>query len=758
MSSTRGTEKETYKRLEAQLDDYTSSDATTEELKKEKASMLADQLSKPPVSKGLQPRDDNSKEPQSEYATCKEILMEGIADYQQAHISQTEAFKNRYAKKLNLDDLKTDDPHFFRKAFIKLVSKIDADPKTPTFDPEERANNPNTATVTLETFFGKSGAKLYKLALKEEMHSEEYRLAVLNDSTKHFVGKKWKDAPALVVAGPSGCGKSVAAKQAIEESSVFFTKIEDDDSGNYVTAADGGVARETSQIRKLAIQAANNKGYTGISTLHENSTVLEKMKRIILACASKAPDLGVVVPETFATWSLGGEIRKLMPNLLKDKAALVFARVEGSDPNNFQSLVKYLGTMRAWKTKDFGYKPLDMNSKKGLKESKKYEAFGFTFGVSGSKKAERWFIKERPNDIILVVKNDLIMLKPSTEKPGDWESAKKGDAGIIITSKRTYEYWIKMKEGGIGVPSEAKAAWNTFVATKHKEPSPDQFSLLLPSEIKTASEAKIGSIVEELAERVAKLEVKAKEKIKTDQPYHDSMHVITAISGIQNILKELDLRDKKMVDKFLMIIREQITKMNGVNPDTKTMNLLKKCSDIIIGINATLDADEMVRSIRAESTAPQTVTATVDTGGRWQYKTNLLEPIRYEKIKNAINRTKDWRIDEINKTPTAVNVKNTTNNHQFKITTDTISTKDTSADTFKMMIKTFLECQPNGKMRITALNEEIKQMIEKIVDALEKEDPEQGFSKRQVNIMLLPPPIFANAPEISNNIKKVSPM
>ena len=327
------------------------------------------------------------------------------------------------------------------------------------------------------------------------------------------------------------------------------------------------------------------------------------------------------------------------------------------------------------------------------------------------------------------------MLKPSTEKPGDWESAKKGDAGIIITSRRPYVYWIKMKEGGIGVPSESKAAWNTFVATKHKEPSPDQFSLLLPSEIKTASEAKIGSIVEELAERVAKLEVKAKEKIKTDQPYHDSMHVITAISGIQNILKELDLRDKKMVDKFLMIIREQITKMNGVNPDTKTMNLLKKCSDIIIGINATLDADEMVRSIRAESTAPQTVTATVDTGGRWQYKTNLLEPIRYEKIKNAINRTKDWRIDEINKTPTAVNVKNTTNNHQFKITTDTISTKDTSADTFKMMIKTFLECKPKGKMRITALNEEIKQMIEKIVDALEKEDPEQGISKRQVNIM-----------------------
>lgn len=761
MSSTRGTEKETYKRLEAQLGDYTSSDANKEELKKEKekASMLADQLAKPPVSKGTQPKDGTSKETQSKYATCREILMEGVADYQQAHMSHAKAFKKRYADKLNLDDLAVDDKQFFRKAFIKLICKIDADPRMPTFDPEMRANYPDEATVSLEAFLGKEGASLYRLALKEEMHSEEYRLAVLNDSTKHFAGKKWKDAPAVVVAGPSGSGKSVAAKQAIEDASVYFPKIDDDNSGNYVTAADGGIARETSQIRKLAIQAANNKGYTGISTLHPNSSVLGKIKHLVLACVSKAPDLGIAVPETFSKWRipvLNKKTRALMPSLSEDKAVLVFSEVEGSDPDNFQSLVEHLGTMRAWKTKDFGYKPLDMNSKKGLKESKRYGASGFKHGVSGSKEAKRWFIKHRPNDIILVVTNDLIMLKPSPKTPG-WESAEKGDAGIIITSKRTYEYWIKIKNGDVKqVPAEAKAAWDAFVAEKHQAPSPDQFSLLLPSEIKTASEAKIGSLVEELAERITKLEAKA--KAKTGQTYHDSIQVITATSGIQNILKHLDLRDKKMVDTFLMIIREQITKMDGLNPDTKTMKLLKKCSDIIVGINATLDADEMVRSIRAQSITPQTVTATVDAGGRWQYKTNLLEPANYAKIKNAVNSTKDWMIDETTKTATAVNVKSTTNDHQFKITTDTISTKDTSADTFKMMIKTFLECQPKGKMRITALNEEIKQMIEKVVVDLEKEDPKKAFSRTQVNIMLVPPPIFANTPPTNDNIKKASLM
>ncbi|MHB1220848.1 MAG: hypothetical protein ACYC0J_02520 [Gammaproteobacteria bacterium] len=673
----------------------------------------------------------------SKHATSKQALMKGTSIYQLQHRTKTKEFKNQFGKKFNLTDLSVDDSQFFRKALVQLICEIEADPNKPQFNPDLRSSQPEKATIALEAFLGKAGAKLYQLALEEEMHSAEYRLAVLSESTSHFEGKKWKDRPAIIVAGPSGCGKSVAAKQAIQNASAFLTKIDDDTSGNYVTAADGGVARETSQMRKLVIQAANNKGYAGVSNLHQHSKdILGKMKHRVLACVKEMPDIGIVIPETFAKWNIpivNKKARTLMPGL-EDTALLVFARVKGSDPDNFQHVVGHMGLTRAWKTSGFEHKPLDMNNKKDMKESKKYGASGFKHGVNGSKEAERWFIKNRPHNIILSITNDLILLKPSTGNPG-WQRATSGDAGIIIVSERTYQYWEKIKNGDLkNVPAEAKAAWDAFLSEKKQEPNPEQFSRLLPSEIKTASEAKLNSILEQLAERIEQLE----EKATADKENQNLIQVITTISGIQQTLSQIDLRDKKIVDTFLMVLREQEAKMEGLNPDTKTIKLLKKCGELIVGINTTLDADEMARKTpKVEYHTPKAVTATVDAGGRWQYKTNLLDSANYAKIKNIVE-SDNWSIDEKTKTATALHIKSKAGEHQYKVTTDTISTKDNSEETFKMMIKTFLETQPKGKMRISAANDDIKVILEKIVREMGS-DPAQKLSASQVNIQVVPP-------------------
>src|SRR5690606_20026580 len=89
----------------------------------------------------------------------------------------------------------------------------------------------------------------------------------------------------------------------------------DNMAGNFVTASDGGILRELSQIRNLVIEAATAKGYTGISDLQKKTQkYLDPIKNKVRKAALASDDLGVAIPETFADprirLGFGNSVRK----------------------------------------------------------------------------------------------------------------------------------------------------------------------------------------------------------------------------------------------------------------------------------------------------------------------------------------------------------------------------------------------------------------------------------------------------------------
>ena len=366
-------------------------------------------------------------------------LYRGIDNYQEKiHAQLVRSYKKAYTVS-SADS----DSSFFRRQFIEYIQnhpmpKFDDDPKN---DPKKRETNPEQATINMAKLLGKQGAELFQLALEEEMHSKEFRNAVVNKSTTHFEGAKWDERPVVIVSGPSGCGKSYAAQAAVEKANQFLSANPNDMSGNDVVAADGGIAREMSQIRKLTIQVATNQGYTGIKDLSSHSDILEKMKHRVREAAFKTPGVGVVIPETFSKWSVPFHpVRDLMANIDRLKnTKQIFVRVEGHNHDNFEKVVSFMGSRRAWKTKDFHHENLDLN-KTGICESKAYKKRGFSWGVLGSLHAETWFKTHSKDKLSMIITNDLILLKPNATKT-DWIAAEQGDNGARLFSEQVYKAW-----------------------------------------------------------------------------------------------------------------------------------------------------------------------------------------------------------------------------------------------------------------------------------------------------------------------------
>lgn len=366
-------------------------------------------------------------------------LYQGIEAYQKTRIELVKTYNKDFHE--NLEPHDSSDPQFFRKKLLEYLQKH----PFPEYqgDLEQRKTHPEKATTDMEKFLGKQGLDLFKLALEEEMCSKEFRDAVVLQSTTHFDGPKWQERPVVIVAGPSGSGKSYAAKAAVEKANQFLPANPDDMRGNDVIAADGGIIREVSQIRKLVIQLANNQGYTGIKDLYkESNEIMDDVKNRVREAAFKTPGLGVVIPETFSGWFKPfSKVRGLMKQIdeLSDTRQL-FARVEGHDESNFKKVVAFMGSRRAWKTKDFEYQELDLN-KTDLAESKAYNGNGFGFGESGSKHAENWFKAHSKEKLSMVITNDLILLKPDPKQPGNWITAEQGDEGTRLFSESAYNQW-----------------------------------------------------------------------------------------------------------------------------------------------------------------------------------------------------------------------------------------------------------------------------------------------------------------------------
>lgn len=371
-------------------------------------------------------------------------LYKGISEYQNERFQKIKKYLDTYDEASDLSIAK-DDAQFFRKKFIEFLQQH----SFPEYkgNPHTRGTNPEAATIEMKELLGKKGFELFEKALEEEMNSKEFRDAVVYQSTSHFEGPKWEERPIVIVAGPSGCGKSFAAKAAVEKSNQFLKASPTDLSGNYVVAADGGIIREVSQMRKLVIQLANNQGYSGIKDLHSRCKILEKVKNRVREAAFLTTDLGVVIPETFSQWDNPlSDIRSLMPRIDSlPNTKQIFSRVEGKDQDNFREIVAFMGSRRAWKTNDFTPSPLDLN-KTGLTESKAYGHFGFKFGVNGSKNAEEWIKNHSKDKLHMVITNDLILLKPDPAANGKWIPAKQNDEGARLFSESLFNQWQESQD------------------------------------------------------------------------------------------------------------------------------------------------------------------------------------------------------------------------------------------------------------------------------------------------------------------------
>ncbi len=279
----------------------------------------------------------------AQLSEAQKELYKGIEQYRKAHLQKIA----EYCKAHGLPIAQVDNPNFFREQFIKYSSSRDFTPYAIPDSGDPRKNNPEQATKTLSEFFGEDGAELYQLALKEERYSKEYMDAVFCTSTKHYEGEKWAQRPVIIVAGPSASGKSTAAHAAVQRANSYLPKVTTSGAppGNDVVAIDGGVFREISQMRKLAIRVANQQGYTGISDLHDQSSILGKGKNCIQKAVYATPSLGVVIPETFSNPLKVKPILKKIDNLPNTQT--IFTRVDGTEPTTFRRVVGYLGPRRA---------------------------------------------------------------------------------------------------------------------------------------------------------------------------------------------------------------------------------------------------------------------------------------------------------------------------------------------------------------------------------------------------------------------------
>lgn len=375
----------------------------------------------------------------------KEGLHKGIDLYIQGHPKKVESYKEKYQIKSS-EPVK---PTYFRDQFYAFINELEQNKKPIPDGTMEQHNGP----VKMEELFAlqsdpKSGmqyAELYELALEEEMNSREFMNAVLHESTEVYAGDKWAERPIVFVAGPSASGKSYAANAAISQASRFLSKeANPDKAANQVISVDGGVARKVSQVRKLALKAANNQGYSGIADLNAHSQVLRKVKHRVYDHAVNHTKAGIVIPETFSAFMnpLGKSKKMLQRAFAVPNSKTIFARTEGKDQSIFQKVVNFMGSSRAWKSGKVEYQNLAALNAGTDKESKAYGAGGFRWGVLGSKLAEDWFKKNSKKNLSMIIVNDLILLKESPPKSNTYVAAMPGDQGALMISERVYNEWL----------------------------------------------------------------------------------------------------------------------------------------------------------------------------------------------------------------------------------------------------------------------------------------------------------------------------
>lgn len=534
-----------------------------------------------------------------------ENLYEGIAEYKLKYTDGVIKYaKNSKHKLIGSEEEINDDiqqGQFYRAQFLRLMAQMNSSPE---------GNYTTGDPTTMENFLGKAGMKLYKLALKEEMNSQAYMNAVFRASTTHFEGEKWAERPFVIVAGPSGCGKTRAAKEAVERAAQFLPKTTSGEAdGNDVVAIDGGVFREVSQMRKIAIQVAMNKGFDILDDLHKESGILEDAKTRLLNTVYVTPSLGVVLPETFSDMvlpvpePLSKKIQLLNKISSLPNTVPIFCRVDGVDGEDeqFQETVALMGSKRALRTSDFDVVvALDLNNTK-IPEFKIYQGQYFKAGKIGSKNAEEWFKEHNPGRMIIAITNDLIIKKEEPKNSGNWVNAKHDEEGATLISMRVFEAWEKSPK------TQTLKEFNADPAHS------------VPILIHTSAEFAIAIKVENIKERIA--------KAMTSSSSEEFKSVCQRLEATLSTVSELDTTDVEQVDNIMKQFHSQLRQMDNF-ADAKflskqTINDLREISSLLVQLSKSLHSALPEKAISQTSAAPapsSTPTATTQNSPSSKWK------------------------------------------------------------------------------------------------------------------------------------------
>lgn len=341
------------------------------------------------------------------------------------------------------------DPKFHRKKFIEFIMQHEHTLPSYSGHADARKQSPESAATPLKDLLTSEGETLYLKALSEERNSEAYMDAVIQNSLTHYNGPTLTQRPVIIVAGPSGSGKTHATKAFAQEAINFLPKKPGIQDGNDLISIDGSIARETSQIRKLAIQLAIRRGYTGIRDLHDKSLMLDSVKQAVQNATLTTPHLGVIIPETFSN-PLISHINPegfFNPFYKLPNSKIIFTRILGDNPDQFRNAVKWMGVQRAWQIDGFEAppKPYDLNQS-SLPESKAYQPNGFIFGKNGSEHVEKWFLSNDPDKYAMQYANELILLKCTQKSPETWVTGTPEDKEVVLIPQTVYRSWGSSKE------------------------------------------------------------------------------------------------------------------------------------------------------------------------------------------------------------------------------------------------------------------------------------------------------------------------
>lgn len=290
--------------------------------------------------------------------------------------------------------------------------------------------------ISIEELLGKEGAKLYRQAIQEEGASRNFRDAVLNDSTIEVEGPRFAKKLRLLIGGPSGAGKSFTLKfllDKIQKDGILGQK-NTGEQGNYVLAVDGGKERELSQMRQLVVQLALEKGYSGVSDIHENTKL--NVKKQIEKAGHSSDEVSVVIPATFVS-NLIKSIKQIRAVAKDDNVVQVMAEVRGEDgkPGSFRATVRNNALNRAWRMSESYFGKLGINV--GLEcESKAPQSQYFSLGKWASKLAKYAYVKATKNPYVYEVPNDRIFICATR---AGWRECKYNEISDLALSRRDFE-------------------------------------------------------------------------------------------------------------------------------------------------------------------------------------------------------------------------------------------------------------------------------------------------------------------------------